>query len=212
MIQSAIVAADVLDRLGLEAAAGDRAAEAQVLVGVVALAWLIVHNYTAPRAALVSAFDDIFGDVLVETVRAVRRYDGRGHLSTFVGGTLRKAVRGHARSYFSRIGEGGVPRRGQLDLTRPGFRAPHDTKEILELPHEEHADDRLDVPALRERVTHILSALGEREREVVRRRFGLFGSAPETHREIAAGLGVTRQRVAQIERAAMYRIGARAEP
>ena len=211
MIQSARFAADELDSLALKAAAGDRAAEAQVIVGVVDLAWCIGDDATT-RTSLERAFDDIFGDVLVEAVRAVRRYDGRGRISRYIGSTLRSAVRGHTRRYLSRIGAAAIPVRGRLDFTRGALSAPGLYDDAPDRRNDDDGDRRLDLPVLRERVARLLSALDSREREVVRRRFGLYGSEPETQRYIAAAMGISHQRVAQIERAAMYRLGARATP
>lgn len=52
-------------------------------------------------------------------------------------------------------------------------------------------------------VEPLLAVLGPREREVVRMRYGLGGGPTQTLAEIAAKLGVTRQRVGQIEAEAL---------
>ena len=58
----------------------------------------------------------------------------------------------------------------------------------------------------RRRVTAALSALSAREREVLELRFGLSNSHGHTLQEIADRLGVTRERIRQIEKRALQRL------
>jgi RNA polymerase sigma factor (sigma-70 family) len=51
-----------------------------------------------------------------------------------------------------------------------------------------------------------LAALDDRERDVIRVRFGLDGDPPRTLREAAALLGLSRERIRQIELAALLKI------
>jgi RNA polymerase primary sigma factor len=48
-------------------------------------------------------------------------------------------------------------------------------------------------------VEHALSALPERERQVIELRFGLSGTPPCTLEEVGRAFGVTRERIRQIE-------------
>jgi RNA polymerase primary sigma factor len=66
--------------------------------------------------------------------------------------------------------------------------------ELAESPFEEAA-----VSLRREDIGHALSALSERERRVIELRFGLDGGQPQTLDEIGRALGVTRERIRQIE-------------
>lgn len=53
----------------------------------------------------------------------------------------------------------------------------------------------------------LLSTLNEREREVVEKRLGLSGEEPkQTLAEIGKGFGISRERVRQIEKRAMYKL------
>ena len=52
----------------------------------------------------------------------------------------------------------------------------------------------------------LLDDLPERERMILARRFGLNGAAPETLGEIAVDLGVTPERVRQLQNAALGRL------
>jgi RNA polymerase primary sigma factor len=64
---------------------------------------------------------------------------------------------------------------------------------------EERVEDTLRNEALAE----ALGLLGERERTVLVLRYGLYGSEPKTLDEIGRGLGVSRERVRQLETEAL---------
>ena len=57
-----------------------------------------------------------------------------------------------------------------------------------------------------------LDALDPREREIVERRFGLHGDSPLTLQEIGESLGLSRERVRQLEARALQRLRERVEP
>jgi RNA polymerase primary sigma factor len=58
----------------------------------------------------------------------------------------------------------------------------------------------------REQLEQVLSRLSDRERDVVRMRFGLDGSAPQTLEEVGHHFQVTRERVRQIELRALKKL------
>ena len=58
----------------------------------------------------------------------------------------------------------------------------------------------------KERVGSLLSIMGERERKVLDMRFGLEQEKPHTLAEVAKELGVSRERVRQIEEAALKKL------
>ena len=55
-------------------------------------------------------------------------------------------------------------------------------------------------------VKEALQELNEREQQVVRMRFGLDDDEPKTLKEIGESLGLTRERVRQIENRAMEKL------
>jgi RNA polymerase primary sigma factor len=52
-------------------------------------------------------------------------------------------------------------------------------------------------------LTHALARLNPRMRHVLTLRFGLDGSIPQTLEEVGSGLGITRERVRQLEARAL---------
>ncbi|MBA3718189.1 MAG: sigma-70 family RNA polymerase sigma factor [Actinobacteria bacterium] len=69
------------------------------------------------------------------------------------------------------------------------------------LPEEE-----VEVSLRSQALTQVLNTLSERERQVLALRYGLDGSEPETLEVIARRLGLTRERVRQIELEALRRL------
>ena len=76
------------------------------------------------------------------------------------------------------------------------------------LPNETEADaeDLFMEGALQNCVRNLLETLPERERYVVERRYGLDGGGCATLEEIGEGIGITRERVRQIQSAALRRL------
>jgi RNA polymerase primary sigma factor len=74
---------------------------------------------------------------------------------------------------------------------------------------DEHAPDPeslLDGWSQRQKVVDLLEELDPREREVIRRRYGLSGAEPETLDVIGRRFGVTRERIRQIESQSMAKL------
>jgi RNA polymerase primary sigma factor len=67
-------------------------------------------------------------------------------------------------------------------------------------------EQEVEVSLRRESLIRVLSILEEREREVLILRYGLGDDEPKTLEEIGHGLGVTRERVRQIESAALEQL------
>ena len=59
---------------------------------------------------------------------------------------------------------------------------------------------------LREQIRNVLTALNEREREVLEMRFGLNDGKDHTLEEVGKSFGVTRERIRQIEAKALRKL------
>jgi RNA polymerase primary sigma factor len=77
---------------------------------------------------------------------------------------------------------------------------------LTDLPRGEAPDAQAALAEEMRRLLGMLGGMDEREAAVLRLRFGLDGVAPKTLREVGEGLGVTRERVRQIELAALRRL------
>jgi RNA polymerase sigma factor (sigma-70 family) len=60
-------------------------------------------------------------------------------------------------------------------------------------------------------LAHALASLNPRMRRVLALRFGLDGETPQTLEEVGSGLGITRERVRQLEKEALRRLAERRE-
>jgi len=65
----------------------------------------------------------------------------------------------------------------------------------------------VDQAALPRRIEQLLSVLEERERRVVEQRFGLRGEEPLTLQQLGTEMGLSRERVRQIEKGALAKLG-----
>ena len=69
-------------------------------------------------------------------------------------------------------------------------------------------EERVELQLRSQALHHALAALPEREREVVMLRYGIGGTEPRTLEEIGTRLGITRERVRQIEFDSLRRLAA----
>lgn len=91
------------------------------------------------------------------------------------------------------------------------FKAPAVAKESPPLPlapppDSEMPDTSADEQTLPVQVEKWLSVLTDRQRQVIRWRYGLDGSEPETLEEVGQRLGITRERVRQIQSKSLKRL------
>lgn len=78
--------------------------------------------------------------------------------------------------------------------------------DMVENQTETTPEEAMDILVQKEEVKELLETLSEREREVIRLRYGLEDGKAQTLEEIGGQLGVTRERVRQIEARAMEKL------
>lgn len=83
--------------------------------------------------------------------------------------------------------------------------------DMVEDRSEATPEEAMDILVRREEVQELLEALSDRERQVIRLRFGLEDGRSRTLEDIGGQLGVTRERVRQIEARAMEKLRKKAK-
>ncbi len=151
----------------------------------------------------VSASDDFFqlvSDGNMSLIRAVEKFDySRGNkFSTYASWAIMKNFARTIPDAFK-----------QKDRFRP-------TSEEIFLSKEDLRSDRYMLESAQKRreeqVEQILESLDERERKIVISRFGLdYSQEPQTLKEVGALLGVTKERIRQIEARALTKLRAAAK-
>jgi RNA polymerase primary sigma factor/RNA polymerase sigma factor len=151
----------------------------------------------------VSASDDFFqlvSDGNMSLIRAVEKFDySRGNkFSTYASWAIMKNFARTIPDEFK-----------QKDRFRP-------TSEEIFLSKEDLRSDRYMLESAQKRreeqVEQILDSLDERERKIVISRFGLdYSQEPQTLKEVGALLGVTKERIRQIEARALTKLRAAAK-
>jgi RNA polymerase primary sigma factor/RNA polymerase sigma factor len=151
----------------------------------------IAKKYVSNHEALF----ELVSEGNISLMRAVEKFDYAlgNKFSTYATWAIKKNF---ARAYNNRVKQ------------ESRFRTSHD--ETLDTAAEERANP-YSAELAQERnaadVTNILNCLSEREREIVVKRFGLSGLAPaQTLQEVGADLGVTKERIRQIEKRALAKL------
>ena len=78
--------------------------------------------------------------------------------------------------------------------------------DVIEDVESENPTEKLSMEFIQDRILHIFDALSEREAKVLTMRYGLFNTEPKSLEEVGKRIGVTRERVRQIERASIKKL------
>jgi len=80
--------------------------------------------------------------------------------------------------------------------------------DVLSKKGTEDVEKEIVEESLKKELTSLLSALDDRERAIIEHRFGLNGEEPKTLTEVGDLLGISRERVRQIEQRALKKLRA----
>ena len=79
-------------------------------------------------------------------------------------------------------------------------------EDLIADPNQDNPDDRIDNELRAKAINNILETLNEREKNIIIARFGLNGKRAQTLDEIAAEYKLTKERIRQIEQAALHKL------
>ena len=79
-------------------------------------------------------------------------------------------------------------------------------EDLVADPNQDRPDDRIDNELRAKAINAVLETLGEREKNVIIARFGLNGTRAKTLEEIAVEYKLTKERIRQIEQAALHKL------
>jgi RNA polymerase primary sigma factor len=102
-----------------------------------------------------------------------------------------------------------ILRMAQLPVSLEKPIGEEEDAKLADLVEDELAESPFEVASLSLRrgdIEHVLAALPGRERRVIELRFGLHGGQPRTLEEVGRTLGVTRERIRQIENTTLKRL------
>ncbi|MDE2100577.1 MAG: sigma-70 family RNA polymerase sigma factor [Patescibacteria group bacterium] len=152
--------------------------------------WLLKHAWRHVRSA--EDAEDLATDAVIDALRLYRHYDpDRGSIATWLYWRLRGAASARRLKLSCEARGGSIPHVSLSTIDRAGESYAW---EVPTPPTQSHEADWQDVRAR-------LQTLSQRDRMVLLRR-----AAGEALGEIAQDLGVTKQRVQQLETAARCRL------
>lgn len=165
-----------------------RAIQSQIVQANLRLVMKLAHKY-APTSEDV---DDFISDGNLILLNAVEKFDySRGYrFSTY-------ATHAVSRHYFRLLHRRQRRRRQEVSLTAESL--VH-----LAAPEEEHSpyDDALAEQLIR----HFDDCLNPRERSILEQRFGLQGDSAATLKSVAGSIGLSKERVRQLQRSALDKL------
>ena len=195
--------AEEIDLVG-RAREGDPAAIAALVEGHFPLAVRTAKAYEGLGLPL----EDLVGEACVGLLEAIDRFDPtRGfRFMTYAIWRVRRAL-SHAVARDARVVR--VPRRLARDLGARAWARELSLSDVIDADHDLRLGDLLSEPAraegevqsgeIRGGVRRAIGTLPFRQGHVVVRRFGIDGAESASLRSLAGDLGVTKERVRQIE-------------
>lgn len=195
-------------RLARRARRGDRAARHRLVSANLRFVVSIARHYQGRGLPMA----DLVNEGNLGLLRAVERFDEtRGvRFVSYAHWWIRRAiVEAVRRESGLPTHEGGIARPVSLDEPL-GPRGPNTLQEVLADDRHPPPERRLVRLAMRHSLEASLLDVPERERDVLRRYFGLDSDRPESLNAIAADLGITRERARQLKQRGLDRLRAHA--
>ncbi len=137
------------------------------------------------QASVVRAMDRVRGELMLQFGREPRREEIAAALDIAPEDVRVLGVASHQPA--------------SIDTAHGGDNDDASLQDFLNDPAAPNLEQEVDQGLLRERVAEVLCCLAPRDREVIELRFGLRDGRQWTLNEIAQRLGITRERVRQIE-------------
>ena len=160
-------------------------------------------------------FEDLLGEGCVGLLKAMRRFDpaSGARFMTYAGFWVRKSIlqalteqpRTVRVPRYAREHGRAAPREIRLEAPIPGS-DDRRLADVLADSSVPHAGDAMIEEQRIRRLRRLVLALGPRERAVLASRYGLDGARARTLSEVGMGLGISRERVRQIEVGALARL------
>ena len=180
----------------LEAAGGAASARERLIVHNLRLVSHIVRKYYSSS----NMQEDLVSVGTLGLIKAVDSFDvNKGaRFATYAAKCIQNEILMFFRSQRKLQSE--VSINDAIDYDREGNPLTYIDVISCEENMAEELDLRLDSARVRACVDTVL---GERERQIIRLRYGLGGSAPLTQREVAVRLGISRSYVSRLEKSAL---------
>jgi RNA polymerase primary sigma factor len=183
---------DKIERLQAEA----QAARNQIIEANLRLVFSLAKRYASVGTA---AFDEFMGEGHITLMRAVEKFD------------FSRGVKFSTYATWAVVNGCNALLKKQNPTNRQTFWQSADGVEESVADHRATAGEERSVQELRQAVGQLLLGLNSRERTIIEARFGFDLNQSPTLKELGEGLGISKERVRQLQQRALEKLRALAE-